>query len=150
MPDFITGVPAKPDPTGGGTTGEHHQDNYSYNACRTPWRIALDYAHNGTPAAKEQIDKISAWLNSATKGNPKSIVAGYQLNGEVISYDGDTWSDVVFTAPFASAMVGSVENQEFLNKTYYTVRNMSSNSAYGAALQLLNMIFITGNWTNPQ
>jgi len=150
MADFVTGSPAHPDATGGGTTGEHHQDDYSYNACRTPWRIALDYAHHGTPAAKAQIDKISAWLNAATGGKPKKIVAGYKLDGEVINYgDGDTWNDVVFTAPFASAMIANPANQNFLNATYYNVRNMSTKGAYGAALQLLNMLFVTGNWWSP-
>jgi endo-1,4-beta-D-glucanase Y len=37
---------------------------YGYNACRTPWRVAMDYLWNCTPAAKTFLDKVSAYVDS--------------------------------------------------------------------------------------
>jgi endo-1,4-beta-D-glucanase Y len=147
MPDFVTGDPAVADPTGGGTTGEFFQQYYSYNGCRVPWRLALDYAHNGTKAAKLQIDKISAWLKEKTGANPSKIKSGYTLDGKVL--EGRDYTDIAFIAPFASGMITNTKNQSFLNDTYAFIINVNPNNAYASALQLLNMLLITGNWWAP-
>jgi len=147
IPDFAKGQPAKADPTAGGT-GEDDADKYSYNACRDPWRLALAYAHHGDAKAKSQIDKISAWLrgSSGAKGEPNNIKAGYYLNGNVLN----EWSEIIFTAPFASGMIADKANQSFLDKTYGTIRTASSsNNEYATALQLLNVLLISGNWWAP-
>ncbi|MGC4088350.1 MAG: glycosyl hydrolase family 8 [Polyangiaceae bacterium] len=47
---------------------------YSYDACRTPWRIAMDYCFNGEPRAKEYLDKIGPFFNNIGATN---IVDGY-------------------------------------------------------------------------
>ena len=146
MPDFVTGTNPVPDADGGGT----HEDNaqhYSYNACRVPWRIATDYAHHGTPAAKTQIDKISAWLKTATNGQPNQIKDGYQLNGTALG----GYNALEFTAPFASGMIANSANQTFLNSIYNAIRanNPGNGDEYGAGIQLLNMLLISGNWWAP-
>ncbi|MCL1946069.1 MAG: glycosyl hydrolase family 8 [Chitinivibrionia bacterium] len=144
IPDFVKGNPATPDYGCGSAEGEEHCESYYYNACRDPWRLALDYAHWGTPAAKTQIDKISTWLRGVTGGNGSNIKSGFNLNGNVI---GD-YFDIVFAAPFAAGMIANSANQSFLNSTYNTIRNTSTNNAYEAALQLLSMLLITGNWSS--
>jgi endo-1,4-beta-D-glucanase Y len=157
IPDFITGQnPARPDPNAGGT-GESNAQHYSYNACRNPLWLAMDYAHNGNRAAKTQIDKISAWLRGKSGGNASGIKAGYMLNGTVL--DGRDYNDIVFTAPFAAGMIANSDNQNFLNNAYNAVRNQNlpaqnqydgnKPNSYAAALQLLSMLLITGNWEAP-
>ena len=51
---------------------------YRYDACRVPWRIALDYLWNGNPEAKAWCDKVSTWLEGVGAEN---IVDGYNLDG---------------------------------------------------------------------
>lgn len=51
---------------------------YRYDACRVPWRIALDYLWNGNEEAKSWCDKVSVWLNEFGAEN---IVDGFNLDG---------------------------------------------------------------------
>jgi len=158
IPDFVTGQsPAFPDPTGGGVAGEHNKNHFAYNACRTPWFLALDYAHYGTPAAKQQIDRISAWLAEYTDKDVSKFASMRRLDGTRIRMDGNPadevlYNTVVFISPFASAMIANEANQEFLNITYnalITGNPARAYNAYSAAIQLLNMVLITGNWPAP-
>ena len=147
---FVTGVPAKPDPISGGTY-EDDAEHYSYNACRVPWRLATEYLHYGEPRAKAQIDKITNWLNGKTGGNASNMKAGYKLDGTVLS--NGNYEDLCFTAPFTAGMIANSANQAFLNDAYNrTVSATSINppgNAYEAALQLLSMLVISGNWWPP-
>jgi len=141
---FVDGSPIVPDPSGGGT----HEDNaehYYYNACRDPWRLATDYAHHGTPAAKTQIDKISSWLKVATNETPGNIKSGYQLDGTVIGGSGQA----CFVAPFAAGMMADTKNQDFLNSTYKYMLNLGSSNVYNDAIRLLCMLLINGYWKAP-
>ena len=147
VPDFVTGNPARPDPNAG-NTGEENAEHYSYNACRVPWRIAADYAHYKTPAAKTRIDKISSWLKGAANGSVRNIYSGYYLTGGVLPKC--NYNDLAFVAPFAAGMIANSDNQTFLNSAYKWIRSESQNDdAYGSAIQLLCMLLITGNWQSP-
>ena len=147
IPDFATGAPARPDKYAGGADEEENADQYYYNACRDPWRLALAYAHHGDPKAKAQIDKISSWLRGKTNSQPQNIKAGYSLDGTKAL---ENFDDIVFTAPFASGMIADQANQSFLNSTYDNIRTVSnSNNEYATALQLLNVLLISGNWWAP-
>jgi endo-1,4-beta-D-glucanase Y len=44
---------------------------YGYDACRAPWRIAVDYAWSGDAAAKTFLQSMSAWVDSHS-GIPKA------------------------------------------------------------------------------
>jgi len=152
VPDFITGVPARvvANPDEALVWGEHNHANYAMNACRVPWQLALDYAHHGTPEAKTQIDKISAWLRGKTNSNPRNIRSGYFLDGRVLS--GFDWESLMFTAPFASGMIANHDNQQFLNSTYDRILQLQSGGStpeYGDAIRILNLLLITENWEAP-
>jgi len=122
--------------------GEHNWDNYAFNACRVPWRLALDYVHYATPEAREQISRISTWLRGATGGNPALIGSGYLLNGTRYS----DYSAMAFAAPFASGMLADAANQQFLNATYNNIVARGQSSFYNESLRLMNLLLITGNW----
>jgi hypothetical protein len=51
---------------------------FRYDACRAPYRIAVDYLWNGNEEAKEWCTKISNW---AFQQGPSTIVDGYNLDG---------------------------------------------------------------------
>ena len=46
-------------------------NNYGYNACRTPWRVAVDFLWFCTPAAKTFLDHVSTYVDS--KGGVASV-----------------------------------------------------------------------------
>ena len=144
LPDFITGSTPIPDYNSGGT-GEAHPTDYWFNACRDPWRIALDYAHNGTPTAKTFTDKISSWLTSETGADPENIYAGYSLSGNGIS----NYRELTFMAPFAAGLITNSANQAFLNDLWSWIVGEGGDNAYAHALNLLSQLLISGNWWAP-
>lgn len=145
VPCFITGSPAVPDPTGGGT-GEDYADTYYYNAARFPWRIAADYAHHGTPEAKQAIDTISNWVKGKYP-SPADIRSGYELNGNTLD---TSLFDLVFVAPFAAGMIANSANQNYLNNLWAIIAHTDTDSAYSEALRILSILLISGNWWAPK
>lgn len=59
--------------------------NYSYDAMRTPWRIAMDYEWNEEPRAKESLEKMS-FLADQWRDNG-IIYSTYSHDGEVLVRD---------------------------------------------------------------
>lgn len=144
MPDFIAGSAPYPDETGGGT-GEHNADKYWYNACRYPWRIALDYAHNGSTEAQDATSKLLGWLRVKTGEDVSKIKAGYDLSGNALS----SYNDLVFTAPFAAGAITDPANQSFLNSMWTEIKSDKGSDEYALALNILSMMLISGNWWSP-
>jgi len=148
MPDFATGNPPVPDPRcGNANEGGLNCEAFNYNACRTPWRIATDWIHHAEPRSRTSINRMSEWLRGSTSGNAANIRAGYYLDGRPLR----TFYDVAFAAPFTTAMMGgtSQANQDFLNASYDRIRQNSGGGSYGRAINLLNLLMITGNWWYP-
>ncbi len=144
MPDFITGSPAHPDDSSGGT-GEPFGDQFGYNACRYPWRIATDYAHYKTPEAQKALDKLTIWLKKASQEDPKNIGSGYKLSGE----KRDSTSSLCFIAPFATAAIVDKSHQNFLNKLWAEMTSRQGRDSYNCAINLMSMLLISGNWWIP-
>ncbi|MDF1497982.1 MAG: glycosyl hydrolase family 8 [Patescibacteria group bacterium] len=77
-------------------SAEHLGDfsrDYSYDAIRTPWRIALDYQWNKEPRAKKYLESLEflnkEWLEK------KKISASY-------SHDGEHWENYESTASYGT------------------------------------------------
>ena len=149
IPSFVTGIPAIPNYYVGG--GEQLlNSNYSFHASQIPWRLALDYAFYATPDAKYNINKISRWLRNEVGADPNRISSSYYLDGRVLQTHLSDIALAVFIAKFASGMIADSNNQEFLNKAYDGIRNVARHhNYYETAIQILNMLFITGNWIDP-
>lgn len=143
MPDFVVGSspkPAAPNFLEAATDGD-----YSWNACRFPWRMALDYAHTGSPQAKAAVTKLTKFIIGKTGGDPSKIKAGYKLNGEPLA----SYSAMAFTAPFVAGAAASGVSQDFVNKGWSIMRN-SYDGYYEDTINLLCMIFVSGNWWAPE
>ena len=147
LPDFIVNLDSSAEPASPNYLEGDLDGNYSYNACRDPWRIASDYLINGDDRAKNAVIKINQWLKEASGGSVQKIKAGYYLNGEPAV----GWSDISFTAPFTVGAMLDTTNQEWLDKLYSKI--LSSNIAYGGyydnTLKLLSLITISGNYWVP-
>ncbi len=60
-------VPNWVNSSGAGVAGPGNDANgvyYGYDACRTPWRIALDYCENGEPQAQAYLERIVGFFQS--------------------------------------------------------------------------------------
>jgi endo-1,4-beta-D-glucanase Y len=142
MPDFIVSRnarPASPNFLEAETDGD-----YSWNACRYPWRIATDFAHSGRPEARAAANKVVNWLKSSTGADPRKIKAGYKLDGTPLV----KYGSAAFTAPFAAASIVDKSHQAFLNSSWEVIKNWKD-GYYGDTINLLCMLLISGNWWSP-
>lgn len=146
MPDFIVGdeqhpvpVPAKPNFLEEKTDGD-----YSWNACRYPWRIAIDYIINGHESSRQAATKISDWIQTSSGGKFSKIYAGYTLNGQrLVNYQ-----EPAFTAPFIVAATVKATNQDFVNRGWNRIANWRTDY-YGDSINLLCQLVISGNYWVP-
>ena len=73
-------------PEWGYNDGRIASDTYAYNACRSPWRVAMDYMWFCTPEAKTFLQKISTFVDS--KGGVTST--GYANNSAFVGAFADS------------------------------------------------------------
>ena len=146
MPDFVDGqIPA---PAPADFLESEYDGDYNWNACRFPWRIAVDYAHYGTPAAKKTLERIVNWLENKTADNPANIKPGYLLTGEPIP--NRNYSSLAFSSPFISACIVNEAHQQYLNDGWDIISNTREESYFGDTINLLCMLLISGNWWKPE
>jgi len=142
MPDFAVGLPVRPAPPNflEGAT----DDDYSWNSCRYPWRLATDYAHYGSPETRVAVNKVVNWVKKKTQDDPGNIKAGYKLDGTpLVDYGG-----VAFTSAFTAACIVDSSHQSYLNAGWDDIINWKEN-CYGDTINLLSMLLISGNWWAP-
>jgi endo-1,4-beta-D-glucanase Y len=149
LPDFIENVNTSPAPATGKYLESVYDGSYSYNACRTPWRITTDYLLSGEIRAKLAVQKLNSWIRSATGGDPSLIRSGYRLNGAGIP--GTDYSAESFTGPFAVGAMIDTTTQAWLDDLwdFNLSYNFTTSFYYENTLKLLTMIVISGNWWAP-
>jgi endo-1,4-beta-D-glucanase Y len=147
LPDFIEDVNTSPRPADPNFLEGNNDGNYSYNACRDPWRLGTDYLINGDARALNITKKINQWLWENTGGQVNRVKSGYKLDG---SYTAN-WQDLSFMAPFTVGAMTDTTHQEWLNDLYDKTLSMSFSGGgyYGNSLKLLSMIVISGNYWVP-
>ncbi len=155
---------------------EKGDGNWSYNACRTPWRLATDYLVTGEASAADQLKKLNAWMQTqATRGgelHPEQLNAGYTLAGEKLPVEDNCDEEKegkskknpepkplefepagsCFLAPLAvSAMLPG--SRDWLNALWTHLTpdpNPAAEPYYDCTVKLLCMITISGNWWDPE
>lgn len=117
---------------------------YTYDAARTPWRIAIDYLWYGTAEAKTYSKKSSDFVR-LTLGGTSNIKDGYQQNGTLSGQ----WHNATFVGAFACAAMGG-ENQSHLDASYTDLKNLNEpNSYFNHTLKTLYLLALTGNFYLP-
>jgi endo-1,4-beta-D-glucanase Y len=142
MPDYVIGStprPAPPKSLEAKTDGD-----YSWNSCRFPWRMATAFAHYGSPETRAAANRTVNWLKKKTEGNPRSIRAGYNLDGTPLV----AYGSAAFTSPFTAACIVDRSHQAYLNAGWDRIKNWRKNY-YGDTINLLCMLLISGNWWAP-
>ena len=147
VPDFIRDTNTLPRPAAPQYLETVHDGDYSYNACRVPWRLAIDYLVSGEPRAQAVLRKTNAWVRGVAGDNPARILDGYDLRGHPISA-GHAMS---FTALFAVAAMIDAANQHWLDALWAEIVQTprEDEEYYGNTLKLLAMIVLSGNWWPP-
>jgi len=128
----------------GGTSNWEWIDYYRYDACRTPWRMALDYLWNGNASVRNWCVKISDFAYSI---GPDSIVDGYNLDGTPRGQ----YNNSPFVGGFA---VGSMCNSQsivddFASRLLYLDSVDYDNQYFNLSLRCLYMLVLTGNFWKP-
>ncbi len=118
--------------------------NYSYDAARTPWRIAVDYAWYGNASAKAYSKKSSDFVR-INLGGSQNIKDGYSQNGSAIS----SYHNSTFVGAFACAAIGG-DNQAHLDNSYGDLKGINdANSYFNQSLKTLYLFFLSGNFYLP-
>jgi len=148
IPDFIINTNTNPEPAGTQYLEDITDGEYSYNACRAPWRLGTDYLINNDLRAENALKKINSWLISSTNTIVDSISNGYTLNGSPLF----NWNDATFIGPFTVSAMLDTTNQTWLNDLYkelLTNNNIIDGDYYSNTIKLLSMITISGNYWVP-
>lgn len=121
------------------------EKTYSYDAARTPWRIAIDYVWNGNAEAKSYVKKSSDFVR-VNLGGSTNIKDGYNQNGSLSGQ----WHNATFVGAFACAAMGG-ENQSHLDASYTDLKSLNEpNSYFNQTLKTLYLFLLTGNFYLPQ
>jgi hypothetical protein len=147
LPDFITSPLDSPRPAPGGFLENPSDGQYSYNACRDPWRIALGFLVNGDGRARTIARRMTTWIRATTGGNPDEILPGYRLDGGSLGRD---YFDNAFVAPFGVAAMVDASNQTWLNSVWDAVIANSDGGYYADTIAMLSLIAMSGNWWSPE
>jgi endoglucanase len=136
VPDWqsVSGIP-------GGNSGR--VPFFRYDACRVPWRIALDYLWNGNTLAKEWCTKVSDWANGI---GPANINDGYNLNG---TENNQGYHNSAFVGGFA---VAAMCHSQLIADAFGT-EMMSSQLGdahwFAMSTRSLYLLTLTGNFWQP-
>jgi endo-1,4-beta-D-glucanase Y len=144
LPDFVVNTNTAPAPSAPNFLEANTDGEYSYNSCRTPWRIASDYIVSSDPRAKTAIQAMNTWIMSATNNDPSQIKDGYTLSGG--KGTGQSGQSSAFSSPFGvAAMLGT--DQAWLDAIWSGMG--INNGYYGDSITMLDMIVMSGNWWAP-
>lgn len=147
VPDFIKETNTTPRPAQPWYLETSHDGDFSYNACRVPWRVATDYLTSGDPRALDLVRPITAWFRQAVQDNPRRIGDGYDLGGTAFSHQ----RAMAFVAPLAVAAMVDASNQQWLDSLWIEIVGTprQDEEYYGNTLKMLAMIVLSGNWWTP-
>jgi len=122
--------------------------DFSYNACRTSFRVGEYSLYNKDNKYDEYLLSFANWAKTKTKENPREFNAGYYItNGEVgTPLPNSNYESLAFIAPLLiSASVA--KEQLWYDKIYNYIINkdIKNEGYYGNTLKMLILISGTGN-----
>ena len=148
LPDFIEDSATAPRPADPGFNDEPRAATFAFNACRVPWRVAMDYLLSGERRAKTVVDRLLDWIRPATGDDIYRLYAGYTLDGSAtVGYN-----HVCFTGAVGVAAMSDARHQALVNRIWDDIALTSIDTpsdSYGASLRLLYMLVMSGNWWQP-
>lgn len=147
LPDFIESPGTTPRPAEPYFLERQVDGQYSFNACRVPWRIGLHFLTSGHANAKALVESITDWIRQETGGDPNAIKAGYALDGSSLL----NYKDMAFVAPLGVGAMVDAKNQAWLNDLWDSAQwDEMSDVYYSDTLRLLSMLVMSSNWWSPE
>ncbi|MBB5909167.1 glycosyl hydrolase family 8 [Actinoalloteichus hymeniacidonis] len=142
LPDFVQDTGTDPKPAQGQFLESDTDGYFSWNACRTPWRIGVDAVESGDPRSVAAAQRMDEWIKQSTGGDPNQIGSGYRLDGTRYA----TGSDAAFFAPFAVAAMSNPESQQWLDALWAKIvaTEVDPDTYYAASIQLQVMLIVSG------
>ncbi|APU14119.1 glycosyl hydrolase family 8 [Actinoalloteichus fjordicus] len=142
LPDFVQDTGTNPRPAQGQFLESETDGYFSWNACRTPWRIGVDALNSGDPRSVAAAQRLDDWIQESTGGDPDQIGTGYRLDGTRYG----TGSDAAFFAPFAVAALSDPDSQEWLDALWAKIlaTDVDPQRYYAASIQLQVMLIVSG------
>jgi endo-1,4-beta-D-glucanase Y len=117
-----------------------HMGAYGYDACRTPWRIAMDWCFNAEPRARAYLDKIGTFFNGQLPVT--NFGDGYSLTGQKTA----NYVSMAFIGTAGVAgMAGwpNLMNEAF---TFGATGTGGNTQYYQQSLRLITMLMMSGNF----
>ena len=133
--------------------------NYQYDACRTPFRIGIDWCLEGGPAASAatalnpaRAQAYVALTSSFFSGvGAANIVDGYNLDGTSMSSANPVTKgqSAAFIGPAGVGAMSSATYQSFLNASYNLVKTntlLVGGAYYEECWTVMSLLMMTGNF----
>jgi endo-1,4-beta-D-glucanase Y len=154
LPDFIIDTAEAPKPAPAHFLEAETDGDFSWNACRTPWRLGVDALVSGDRRSIAAVRKITAWIRRATGDDPAAIGESYRLDGTVI----DPAFSLAFMAPFALAAMSAQGTapadepgaQAWLDALWTKLVATPPEGYYPDSIKLQVMLAMTGHWWSPR
>lgn len=119
--------------------------DYTYDAVRTPLRIAMDYLWYGTPTAQTFSQNMANFVNGI---GIASVMDGYRLDGTMVSAAPAHNSAFVGTFAVAPLAAGAAY-QALADASYAENVAVAGNNYYNSSLRALTLLLQTGNFLYP-
>jgi endo-1,4-beta-D-glucanase Y len=127
-----------PDKTTGAYMPPADMKDYRYDACRTPWRIAMDYCFNGEPRALEYLQKIGPFFDKIGAAN---IVDGYNANGTATGGA----HNMAFIGP--AGVAGMAGYPKLMDDAFnFGATGGGDQAYYPQSLRVISMLMMSGNF----
>jgi len=133
-----------------GTAVNNYGYDYSWDACRTPWRVAWDYVWWGSAEASTMSGRTSGWLKS-NNISASSSATGYSVTGTPLV---TSYQSPCFVGGLAASFMTNSANSTNLQTWYDQNLSLSPGAAagkiayYGKTLQILYALTMSGNTPN--
>jgi endo-1,4-beta-D-glucanase Y len=124
------------------TTCQTCKAQYGYDACRMPWRIAMDYCFNNETRAHDYLTKIGGFFNNIG-GGPGNICDSYNANGT----QGNTCNhNLAFIGPAGVSGMAGFPN--LVNNAFNLMVNppQGNQNYFPQSLRVLSMLMMSGNF----
>ena len=139
----------KPNGSAYGPTGGPSPTNYQYDACRTPFRIGLDYCWNGETRAQAYVAKTSSFFSGITVAK---MVDGYDLNGnphaQLQTGANALEQSSAFVGPAGVGAMSSASYQGFVNDAYavlITGKALVGGTYYDDSWMVMSLLMMSAN-----
>ncbi|MCQ2608575.1 MAG: glycosyl hydrolase family 8 [Bacteroidales bacterium] len=125
--------------------------DFGWDACRTPWRVGMDYLWYGTESSKAMLQ------NTLTMMEARNMLDAPVRAGFYSNLDAEDPADLVFEGnggmsafigSYACALMIDESKKESLDLYYNRLKNNLESPYYSPTLQVLYLLTISGNAAN--